>query len=275
VQELLYKTGDYGTFGTICHEYSHCFGLPDFYSGSTKYVDKWDLMDYGNNNGDGYHPCGYSAFERAFMGWLTPVELTADTTVTRLAPLNEQPQAYLIRNDAAPQEYYLLENRQQTGWDALLPGSGILVAHVDYDDQIFRTDAPNTKQHQRYTLFAANNHPGPTSSSYLAGWAYPWDGRNTQLTNTSEPASTLIHANTDGTHLMSKPLTQMSVEDGLASFRFEVTTTRVESKHAPSPREQACFYDLSGRKHVADFNHLPRGLYVVKTATGVRKVIKP
>ena len=62
------------SFGTICHEYSHCFGFPDFYNGSTKYVGSWDLMDYGNYNGGGYCPAGYSAHERWLMGWLTPTQ---------------------------------------------------------------------------------------------------------------------------------------------------------------------------------------------------------
>ena len=37
LQELT-KNDDYGSFGTICHEYTHCFGFPDFYNSGTKYV---------------------------------------------------------------------------------------------------------------------------------------------------------------------------------------------------------------------------------------------
>ena len=60
----LTKNNDYGSFGTICHEYTHCFGFPDFYQSSKSYVWRWDIMDYGNYNGDGYCPAGYSAHER-------------------------------------------------------------------------------------------------------------------------------------------------------------------------------------------------------------------
>ena len=63
------------SFGTICHEYSHCFGLPDFYYGGKSYLGAWDVMDSGNYNGGGYSPCGYSAQERMYMGWLSPTEL--------------------------------------------------------------------------------------------------------------------------------------------------------------------------------------------------------
>lgn len=89
----LTKNDDYGSFGTICHEYTHCFGFPDFYYGSKSYLGAWELMDYGNYNGNGYCPAGYSAYERWLMGWLTPTELTSATTVTDMPALNDKPQS--------------------------------------------------------------------------------------------------------------------------------------------------------------------------------------
>ena len=69
-------------FGTICHEYTHCFGMPDFYSGSVKgLVGNWDLMGSGNYNGKGYVPAGFSAHERWLMGWITPIELTEPAAI--------------------------------------------------------------------------------------------------------------------------------------------------------------------------------------------------
>ena len=111
----LTKNDDYGSFGTICHEYTHCFGFPDFYQSSKSYVGAWELMDSGNYNGDGYCPAGYSAHERWLMGWLTPTELTTESTVTDMPALSDESQAYLIRNDGFKDEYYIVENRQQDG----------------------------------------------------------------------------------------------------------------------------------------------------------------
>ena len=45
------------------------------------------------------------------------------------------------------------------------------------------------------------------------------------MTNTSTPAATLFNNNSDGTKLMSKPITNMAVTNGLASFDFSVETT--------------------------------------------------
>lgn len=217
VQELSGK-GDYGIFGTLCHEYSHCFGLPDFYDGYNQYVSAWDLMDYGNYNGNGFHPCGYSSFERAFMGWLTPVELKNDTVIDGMKALSDAPVSYLIRNEGNANEYYLVENRQMTGWDETLPGSGIVVFHVDYDEDTFHKGTVNSSTKKRYTIIPANDTIKTTETA-LKGWAYPYKSNN-GLTNTSKPAAQLNNPNIDGSLLMSKPLTDMAVVNCLASFSF-------------------------------------------------------
>jgi len=78
--------------GTICHEFSHCLGLPDFYSSSSSNTSHtawdWDLLDYGSYNDDGWCPPNFNAYERYFCGWLDPIELTQPQTVI-LSPLNE------------------------------------------------------------------------------------------------------------------------------------------------------------------------------------------
>ncbi len=220
----LTKKDDYGSFGTICHEYSHCFGLPDFYyNGNKTVVGEWDLMDGGNFNGDGYLPSGYSAHERWLMGWLKPIELNSTSSIVNMPALADEGRAYLIRNDGYENEYYLVENRQQRGWDEGLPGSGILIFHVDYDPSIWPSTmyVPNSFYRKRYELFHANN-----LKSTQAGWGYPYQ-ENNSLTNTSTPEATLNHENKDGEKLMSKPITNMAVEGGLASFDFTVTTTGI------------------------------------------------
>ena len=208
-------SGTYGTFGTLCHEYGHCLGLPDFYYGSsTSVVHTWDIMDYGNNNLGGFCPPGYSAHERMYLGWLNAVELTAPVTVSAMQALAGHQEAYVIRNDGYANEFYVLENRQPVGWDQSLPGSGLVVFHVDYDESTWQSGVPNSGSRKRYSIIPANNR-----QSNVYGWAYPCEG-NDSLTNLSKPAATLLHANTDGQRLMSKPITQIQVSDGLASFQF-------------------------------------------------------
>jgi hypothetical protein len=229
LQELT-KNDDYGSFGTICHEYTHCFGFPDFYYSGKSYVGAWELMDSGNYNGGGYSPAGYSAHERWLMGWLTPTELTTTTTVTDLPALGDEPQAYLIRNDGFQNEYYIVENRQQDGWDASLPGNGIIVFHVDYDKDLWVSTKAyvNTSSRKHYLIFPANNISSATTV-FSKNWSYPYQ-KNNSLTNTSTPAAELWNANADGTMLMNKPITIMAVVGGLASFDFTVNTTGLSAQ---------------------------------------------
>lgn len=209
--------GNYGSFGTLCHEFSHCFGLPDFY-GDKSYLGKWDVMDTGNYNGGGFHPCGYSAYERAYVGWLTPVELNNDTVISCMKSLSDVPISYLIRNDGWADEYYLVENRQKKGWDKSLPDSGIVVFRVDYDEDVFLWGWVNSAMRQRYKIIPANDITYVTTE-VVKGWAYPY-GDNNSLTNNSSPAAELNNMNRDSTFLMSKPLTEMTVTEGIASFIF-------------------------------------------------------
>ena len=257
---------DYGSFGTVCHEYSHCFGLPDFYYGSTKVVGGWDLMDYGNYSGDGYCPPGYSAHERWLMGWLTPTELTESATVTNMPQLSEQPVAYLVRNDGWENEYYFIENRQQTGWDSSIPGHGVVVFHIDFDPSVWTstTVTPNSLSYKRYTIFPANNK---TSLSYKTGWTYPYNGNN-QLTNESTPAATLNHINTDDSKLMNKPVTNIAVTAGLASFDFMGgALSGICNVHSTSNSQSLLFYTLDGRR----VTNPTKGIYVVN---GKKVVLK-
>ena len=253
----LTKNNDYGSFGTICHEYTHCFGFPDFYFGSSSYVGSWELMDNGNYNGSGYRPAGYSAHERWMMGWLTPTELTTATTITNMSALNDVPQAYLIRNDGHQDEYYIVENRQQEGWDSALPSSGIIVVHIDYDATIWTSvlEPPNHPNftddegnyhsaQQRYLIFPANNY----STTYNSrNWPYPYNGNN-ELTNTSTPAATLWNLNKDSSKLMSKPLTNMAVIGEAASFDFMGGATAIAPVFTSATEDSNDTYNLQGQR---------------------------
>ena len=160
--------------GTICHEFSHCLGFPDMYD--TQYegnfgMGSWDLMCSGSYNGGSFCPAGYTSYERWVAGWLDPIELTEDMSVTDMKALSDGGESYVIYNDAHPDEYYLLENRQLTGWDRELPAAGMLILHVDYDETVWQWNIVNdivdysdyegyedcVNDHQRLTIFHADD----------------------------------------------------------------------------------------------------------------------
>lgn len=206
--------------GAACHEFSHCLGLPDFYdtsaSGSNFGMSSWDVMDAGSYNDYSRTPAGYSSYERMFAGWLTPTELNTMTRVSDLKPLADTPEAYILYNDANRNEYYLLENRQQKGFDAGLPGHGMLVLHVFYDEQSWMLNEVNQGGIQHMTIIPADN---VTNRSSFSSDPFPGSRNVTELTNYSTPAATLYNENVDGRKLMSKPLDHITEgEDGLIAF---------------------------------------------------------
>ncbi|MBQ6652898.1 MAG: hypothetical protein IJM81_05825, partial [Prevotella sp.] len=74
-----------------------------------------------------------------------PIELgSQDKAVTGMKAINEGGEAYIMYNKANKNEYFLLENRQKTGWDAYLPDNGLLIMHVDYDEEKFAYNIVNT-----------------------------------------------------------------------------------------------------------------------------------
>lgn len=216
--------------GTMCHEYSHCLGLPDFYdpdySGGHGMFD-WDLMDGGSYNGDGFCPAGYTAYERMFSGWLEPVELNTACNVSDMKAIEDNPEAYIIYNDQNRNEYYMLANHQQKGWDKEEAGKGMLILHVDYSKSVWDNNGPNDDpNHQRMTIIPADNtfnyQTYEGTKYYYANDGDTWPGKtnNTALTDTSTPKASLYNANTDGTYLMHKPIEDITEENGLISFRF-------------------------------------------------------
>lgn len=212
--------------GTICHEFSHCFGYPDAYD--TNYtglygMGTWDLMCQGNYNGNGFTPAGYTAYEKYAAGWITPIELKENTSVSGMKPLAEGGDAYIFKNPNNSDEYYLIENRQKKGWDAELAGSGIIINHIDYDLKAWNYNIPNSKMagvndHERITLIPADNVKSDKNEENDP-WPY---GNKNRLANNTTPACDTYNLNTDGTKLMNIILSDMAIAaDGTASFTFQ------------------------------------------------------
>ena len=212
--------------GTICHEFSHCFGLPDLYdtceSGTNYGMMSWSLMDYGSYNDDGFTPPSYTSYEKMAVGWKQPLELTEDTEVTKLKPYSEGGDAYVLYNNGNRNEYILLENRQLTGWDSGLYGNGLLAIHVDYDSSIWEwnevncTNGSTGNTHQRCTVIPADGNY--TTGYYnIANDAFPYSTA-TSITSSTKYA-TLYNQNTDGSYSIGMDVTDITQNtDGTISF---------------------------------------------------------
>ncbi|MCR5512395.1 MAG: M6 family metalloprotease domain-containing protein [Prevotella sp.] len=177
--------------GTICHEFSHVLGLPDFYdadyeeNGQSVTPGNWSLMDSGCYLDNAFTPAGYSLYERYSVGFADEPETISQPGNYTLEPLFNSQKGYRL-NTPEPKEFFLLENRQrsQFKWDAYLPGDGMLVHRVDLSNEgIWQANKVNADpEHNYYVLLRAG---GESTSS--ASDPFPGSKKVHELTNVSTP----------------------------------------------------------------------------------------
>lgn len=231
--------------GTACHEFSHCLGLNDVYD--TSYsggfgMGHWDLMDAGSFNGITGHgecPAGYTAYERWVAGWLDFTELSEPCEIENMEPLNDKPMAYVIRNDAYPDEFFVLENHACRDWYSYVNkyagiSHGLIIYHIDYDEKAWSNNTINKiATHQRLSIVTADNDYGfyvmssgiysPSQAEY-AGDPFPGSHRNTALTPTTHThvGGKYFQRNSEWSYLLNWELRFIEEKnDGTISFRYE------------------------------------------------------
>ncbi len=207
--------------GTVCHEFSHCLGLPDFYETTYTYgyygMGSWSLMCSGSYNNDGYTPIGYSAYEKDFMGWIKIEEGTPNTRYT-LPAMNQKSAdtdiAIKATSDRDPDEYFIFENRQRQGWDKYMAADGMLITHVTFNQAAWDNNCVNDYYPQRMCPVPADNKATNSSES-----GDLWPGladTATSFTDISRPAASL-----NGGGMLSKPVTEITRNpDATISFMY-------------------------------------------------------
>lgn len=124
------------------HELGHIFGLPDLYSypiaftgpadwrEAAVFVGPWDLMSRSNERPH------IGAWGKIRLGWITPDRVfellpgqQGAATVDPLEHASSGIQAIIVYLNTTT--YFVIENREQAGFDAVLPDHGILISFVD------------------------------------------------------------------------------------------------------------------------------------------------
>ena len=202
--------------GTFCHEYSHVLGLPDLYGTQTQFActpNEWDIMDQGSYNNNSRTPPNYSSFERNALQWMKPIIVDDATNVT-LHSISDSNTAYLIptRNN---NEFFLLENRQQKGWDAYIPGHGLLIWHIDFNQSVWDYNTVNNSiSHQRVDIEEACGNIASTFAG-RAAYTFPGTKRVTSFTAETTPSLTDWSGNA-----IDHPITDIAENRGIVSFRI-------------------------------------------------------
>jgi len=122
------------TFGVYAHEYGHFLGLPDLYDtdGSSSGIGRWSLMAGGSWNNNGNRPAFFDAWCKSTLGFTNVFNITTNSVNVELPSSYHNPIAYRVwQNGQMGSEYFLVENRRSVGFDNFIPGSGLLIWHID------------------------------------------------------------------------------------------------------------------------------------------------
>jgi len=200
--------------GVYVHEFGHWLGLPDLYCTGLVClpdgVGKWSLMGDGIYTADpatpdiyGSSPVHLDAWSKVFLGWVTPETTVPPTDIGNhvFAPVETNQDIVKIQaSSSAPTQYFLLENRQLTGYDKGLPGHGLLIWLID--DYVINLNFPsNTINNNSFRpgvkLIEADNDWNLQSYGCTlpddcgsAGDTFPGSTNNTAFTLHSTPPST-------------------------------------------------------------------------------------
>ena len=269
--EMDSRTNYHTGIGTFCHEFSHVLGLPDLYEttgyGTYKTIGAWSILDYGPYNNDGNTPPAYSAYEQFFMGWLIPrlivdaenVELEELQASNSALLISSSDQHNLIGNDPKPTTFYLLENRQQVGWDEYLPGHGLMLTKVQYDyNKWINNTVNNSSNRMGVDLIEADGKKPSSSSNGYTG-----------------KAGDLFPAGaTEYLEITNHSIEDVSEQDGIIYFKYRggiaTSTEQVQTEETI-----VAIYNILGQKQAAvDVESLPHGTYVVVTTAGSKKIVR-
>ncbi len=132
-----FMTSESSPMGVFAHELGHDFGLPDLYdtTGITLGIGVWGVMGTGSWNGvpRGTQPAHFAAWSKAKLGWLDLTVVTAPLLPASIQAVELFPDALRlpVKSSRWGDEYFVVENRQPIGFDVALPGSGLLIWHID------------------------------------------------------------------------------------------------------------------------------------------------
>lgn len=239
--------------GTPTHEFGHVLGLPDLYDTEygTNYDNeatpgKWDIMDEGSYNNEGMTPPSMSPWEKAFMGWITPVNPgNTPANLTLYANGTAEYNVYQINSSGNYQDYktsgvcYLIENRQTTSkWDADLPGHGMLIWKLNYSQSAWENNEPNnTSGNCRYTVVSATGSTksiGKSTDPFRQGTTASWSS------------------------ISSRPLTEITESNGIITCKYMGGETsenpnpeNPEEPENPEPSGECSAYSWSASKSLA------------------------
>lgn len=177
--------------GVFCHEWGHVLGVPDWYDVSdtlrvSRGLGDWCVMARGSWNNDGRSPAHFNCWSKFLVGFGEMQWLTENFRNAPIPQAATSPLAYALREnpvDGGGGEFWFVENRQKVGFDEYIPGSGLLIYHLDpvgdqtnpdrYRLALEEADGRRDLAYNGSTGTASDPFPGTTDNLTFHGYTVP------------------------------------------------------------------------------------------------------
>ena len=235
VEELQYDRQ--AGIGMYIHEAFHLWGrLPDLYDldQSSNGLGSWSPMAFGIWTDEARTPPQLSAWGKQEMGWLVPRTVQKNGSYSFTATEFDSTAVYRLNQPWEESEYFLVENRQRQGFNRFLPGTGLLIWHIDesqvnnkidWNRLVDLEEADGLDQLDSWrsgnTGDAGDPFPGSTGNSHFGTIGYP---SSASTGSPGKPSDITITNISMSGEVMSADINV----SGTASF-----TTNVRTGHAP------------------------------------------
>jgi M6 family metalloprotease-like protein len=231
------------TIGIFAHEYGHALGLPDLYDtdSSSQGIGYWSVMASGSWNGvwiNGDRPAHMDAWCKYYLGWVTPTLVTGTLPNEPINQAETYADVYQLLSGSPSSsigEYFLVENRQKAGFDTGLPGSGLLIWHIDesqnsnanecYPSLLYNC---NSLRHYHVALEQADNlwELEKRINSGNSGDPYPGSANNRSFNDTSSPSSNLYSgspSNVSVTSISDSGTTMIATLSAISTCTYSIS----------------------------------------------------
>ena len=261
--------------GTFAHEYSHVLGLPDLYDANgsvdgtiTTEPGLWDIMSAGNYLNSGNTPPSYSAIERWWLEWMDLFLLGSGGVYSLTIPpitSSKEKKAFVV-DTSTDLEFFTLEVRKNESWDSFLQGEGMLIYHIDLNnDVIYSTEYGDWSMLYLWFMGVPNiigDHPGvklltanreTMSYNNYAGHSFPGANNVTSISDDTNPGFLSWNNGKSGVSITN--ITR-SPKDGSVSFTYSnkgasgIKENNIHSPFAFSNDNIVFFKNISGNTQV-------------------------
>ncbi len=171
---------------------------------------------WNSQNSPGDMPAHLCAWSKFYLGWLQPQVVSSSMQGVTIKPVETNQDVYQFLNGSPTSgEYFLIENRDNsTGFDRGLPGSGLLLWHIDGDviqgnydfntvnnSECYPPGAPDcVRDHYGVALVQADGlwELERNKSSGDAGDPFPGTTSKDSFTDSTSPAGVLWNGDDSG-----------------------------------------------------------------------------